>query len=113
MFKRHFTSLSIIITFFTIRPLLADTNWHIYKSHFLMPDGCTIGSGNNDISHSEEQGYGIIFALMNNDRSSFERIWEWTYINIRNPQNEIFSGDMIPLPPNLLLTETMLVMMIS
>ncbi|SBS26829.1 Minor endoglucanase Y precursor [Marinomonas spartinae] len=58
--------------------LAQDSNWSFYKEYFLTPQGRIVDTGNNDISHSEGQGYGLILALHNNDKKAFAQIWEWS-----------------------------------
>ena len=68
----------------TIRTLKAEPNawpagtWTAYKDKFLMPEGRIIDDGNGGISHSEGQGYGMLLAVIADDRQTFDRIWRWT-----------------------------------
>jgi len=52
--------------------------WEAYKSKFLEDDGRIIDNGNDNISHSEGQGYGLILAYLANDPAAFEQIWSFT-----------------------------------
>lgn len=56
----------------------ADQNWQTFKRRFIVEDRRVIDSGNNNVSHSESQGWGLLFAQSFDDRQTFERIWEWT-----------------------------------
>jgi endoglucanase len=53
-------------------------NWTAYKSAFLDPAGRIIDTGNNNISHSEGQGYGMWLAVLADNRADFELIWAFT-----------------------------------
>lgn len=62
---------------------MADTvflpqEWQAYVSSYVGSDGRVIDTGNNNISHSEGQGYGLILAALADDRATFERIWSFT-----------------------------------
>ena len=69
---------------------LAGQAWDSYKSRFLMADGRIIDTGNNGVSHTEGQGFAMMMAVMNNDRTGFDKIWRWTEKNLRNPDNGLF-----------------------
>lgn len=56
----------------------------------MMNDGRIIDTGNKNISHSEGQGYGMLFAVSWGDRTSFDKIWQWTRSNLYNQDNGLF-----------------------
>jgi len=56
--------------------------WGYYKSHFISYDGRVTDLFQNNISHSEGQGYGLLLAFYNNDKTTFENILNWTRNNI-------------------------------
>jgi endo-1,4-beta-D-glucanase Y len=59
-----------------------DPDWLSFKSRFVVADGRVIDTGNNGISHSEGQSYGMLFAVAFNDRATFELISGWTAHNL-------------------------------
>ncbi|MBJ3815823.1 endoglucanase [Shimwellia pseudoproteus] len=72
-------------------------DWPHFKVRFLMPDGRIVDSGNHNISHTEGQGFGMLFALQANDKPAFDAIWNWTRDNLRNPQNGLFYWQFNPV----------------
>lgn len=58
-------------------------SWNTYKERFVSDDGRVIDRANQDISHSEGQGYGLILALSADDRPVFQKIWAWTQNNLQ------------------------------
>jgi endoglucanase len=56
----------------------ADQNWNVFKRRFIVDGARVIDSGNQNVSHSEGQGWGLLFAEANDDREAFRRLWEWT-----------------------------------
>lgn len=56
----------------------ADQNWQTFKRRFVVDDRRVIDSGNNNVSHSESQGWGLLFAQSYDDKETFARIWDWT-----------------------------------
>lgn len=56
--------------------------WNYYKSRFISSDGRVTDIFQNNISHSEGQGYALLLALYNNDKETFEKILHWTQNNL-------------------------------
>ncbi|MEN3261908.1 glycosyl hydrolase family 8 [Sodalis endosymbiont of Spalangia cameroni] len=52
--------------------------WAQYKHRFLLPEGRIIDTGNHNVSHSEGQGFGMLLAVYNNDRPTFDLLYQWT-----------------------------------
>ena len=57
--------------------------WPTFRDRFVEPDGRVIDSFNKRITHSESQGWGMLFAAKAEDWPAFERIWNWTRTNLR------------------------------
>ena len=57
--------------------------WVDYKKTFIQNDGRVIDKQQEDISHSESQGYGMLNAVLQNDRKAFKTIWRWTHDNLK------------------------------
>jgi len=53
-------------------------DWVAFRNRFLTDSGRVIDSGNQAVSHSEGQGWGLMFAAAHDDRESFELIRSWT-----------------------------------
>ncbi|WP_226954954.1 cellulose synthase complex periplasmic endoglucanase BcsZ [Mesopusillimonas faecipullorum] len=57
--------------------------WQVFVDHFLQADGRVLdASTSKQHSSSEGQSYGMFFALVANDRQTFERMWRWTVDNL-------------------------------
>jgi endoglucanase len=61
----------------------ADGDWETFKQGFLEADGRVIDNGQARISHSEGQGFAMLFAVHYDDRPAFERLWQWTQKNLQ------------------------------
>ncbi len=59
------------------------SQWAQFRDRFLSSDGRIIDTGNGGVSHSEGQGYGLLFSLRAGDRGSFALIQQWTSANLR------------------------------
>jgi endo-1,4-beta-D-glucanase Y len=74
--------MTAALLFGTLAPR-ADTvirpeEWAAYTEAYVTDEGRVVDTGNNNISHSESQGYGLVLAVLAEDRATFERIWTFT-----------------------------------
>ena len=53
-----------------------------FMNRFITPDGAVVDTQNQNMSHSEGQGYGMLIALAADDRRRFEQIWQWTQTHL-------------------------------
>ncbi|MDR4507365.1 MAG: glycosyl hydrolase family 8 [Candidatus Brocadiaceae bacterium] len=67
------------------------TVWEEFQSNFLTQDGRVIDYYNNQCSHSEGQGYGMLLATMHSDKKVFDAIWQWTKENIGVRGDSLFA----------------------
>ncbi len=65
--------------------------WEQYKSNFITKDGRVIDYYQNQISHSEGQGYGLRLAVTYNDKTTFDKIWRWTNYNLKVRSDNLFT----------------------
>ncbi len=71
--------------------LRAPALWADFKGRFVSETGRVIDFANAAISHSEGQGYGMLFAVAANDRVAFDRIWGWTRANLMVRDDELLA----------------------
>lgn len=71
-------------------------NWLSFKRRFISSEGRVIDTGNNNISHSEGQSYGMLFALTFDDRATFELINQWTRTNLKRPTDALHIWRWLP-----------------
>ncbi|WP_176953079.1 glycosyl hydrolase family 8 [Belnapia rosea] len=57
-------------------PIAAE--WADFRTRFLLPEGRIADSGNGGISHTEGQGWGMLFAEVCDDRQTFDLLHGWT-----------------------------------
>jgi endoglucanase len=65
--------------------------WAKYRDRFIGNDGRVHDTGNNQVSHTEGQGWAMLFAESMDDRASFDRVWAWTRDTLRRPRSALFS----------------------
>lgn len=57
--------------------------WNVFKKAFIHPDGRVIDGSTEDLrTTSEGQAYALFFALVADDRATFERLINWTEQNL-------------------------------
>ncbi|WP_331376244.1 glycosyl hydrolase family 8 [Sinorhizobium chiapasense] len=61
-----------------VRAVVSEDAWTQYKARFLDPSGRIVDDGNDNISHSEGQGYGLLLAFLADNPADFEQIWSFT-----------------------------------
>ena len=91
MLKKFIKSLSVgTLVALSISSQSFASAWDDYKAKYLQQDGAIVDTGNNNMSHSEGQGYGLMFALAYDDKESFEKILNWTNQNLKDPKSGLF-----------------------
>lgn len=70
--------------------------WAMFRQRFIAPDGRVIDTGNKGISHSEGQGYGMLFAVHAGDRALFEQLWHWTQSMLGQTSCALHSWKYVP-----------------
>jgi endoglucanase len=71
-------------------PPFAD-QWGVYRDRFVTGDGRVIDTGNKSVSHTEGQGWAMLFAVTADDRASFDNIWGWTEAHLAQPDTALFA----------------------
>ncbi|MEM9016995.1 MAG: glycosyl hydrolase family 8 [Verrucomicrobiota bacterium] len=67
-------------------------NWKAFKDGFIAPSGRVIDNVNHAMSHSEGQGYAMLLAVSERDRTTFDRVWGWTQTALQSrPSDALIS----------------------
>lgn len=73
-------------------PQTVDPMWSAWAQRFFLADeGRIQDTGNNNISHSEGQGYGMLLAACSWEQDAFNRLWRWTRENLAGREDGLFS----------------------
>jgi endoglucanase len=72
------------------------TDWSDYKSRFLSPEGRIVDTGQDGISHSEGQAFGMLLAVELDDREGFDRLWTWTREHLRVRDDGLCAWKWVP-----------------
>jgi len=70
--------LAVIAGVLALAANAADTDWERFRKAFVETDGRVVDTGQARISHSEGQGFTMLFAVHYDDRATFDRLWQWT-----------------------------------
>ena len=72
-------------------PTLDPKLWANYKQLYINTEGRVIDTGNQNISHSEGQGTGMLLANAYSDQATFQKLWAWTKKNLQIRQDKLFA----------------------
>jgi len=78
----------------------ADPMWTSFRDLYLAPEGRIVDNGNGGISHSEGQSYGMLMAVLNNDRPAFEALLGWTEAHLARVDVALYSWRYDPRQAN-------------
>lgn len=78
------------------QPSPAQKSWQTFKQEFISTEGRVIDNGNKGISHSEGQGYGLLFAVYFNDQKTFATLWDWSVTHLQTRNDYLFSWQYTP-----------------
>lgn len=70
--------------------------WHAFRDRFLAPEGRILDTGNGGISHSEGQGWTLLFAAAANDLAAFRLVHGWTRRALARPSDSLFAWRFRP-----------------
>jgi endoglucanase len=73
--------------------------WRIYRQRFLDASGRIVDTGNGGISHSEGQGYGMLFAVLSEDRDAFAAMARWADATLAQADTGLFAWRFDPRSP--------------
>ncbi len=91
MMKDLFRILSLAALILSATAPGGAEDWAAYQKAFISDDGRVIDHVQNAISHSEGQGYGLLLALIHDDRPGFDRILKWTRDNLQVRRDALFA----------------------
>jgi endoglucanase len=78
------------------QPDPVEAEWAKYRDRFVTEDGRVLDTGNKAVSHTEGQGWALLFAETAGDRASFAKVWRWTRDNLQRRDNALFSWRFDP-----------------
>ncbi len=74
-------------------------DWETFKRRFVDPTGRVIDTGNNGCSHTEGQGWAMLFAVAFDDPETFDLILTWTERHLRRSYDSLHSWRYQPNAP--------------
>jgi endoglucanase len=76
--------------------LAAHQDWTVFRNRYVTSEGRIIDTGNAGVSHSEGQGYGLLFAVTFDDAETFDRILAWTAHTLRRRPDLLHAWRYMP-----------------
>lgn len=68
-----------------------DIGWRHYQQLYMKDDGRVVDTGNDGVSHTEGQGWGMLMAVYFDDRPRFEKLYHWTRKHLRRPVDGLYT----------------------
>jgi endoglucanase len=65
--------------------------WATFRDRFVTAEGRVVDTGNKEVSHTEGQGWAMLFAEAAGDRASFDKIWGWTREKLQRHDSALFA----------------------
>lgn len=59
-------------------------SWEYFKNNFIINYGQVIDPANNDITTSEGQAYTMMRSVWEDDRGTFDNVWQWTQDHLQH-----------------------------
>lgn len=75
------------------------SEWSTFRGRFVLPEGRLVDTGNGGVSHSEGQGWGLMFSAAFDDRASFDRILSWTRRVLKRRTDQLHAWRFRPTAP--------------
>lgn len=72
------------------------SDWAAYRARFVTQEGRVVDTGNDGISHSEGQGWGMLLAAALDDRPTLDRLLSWTRRTLKRPQDNLHAWRFRP-----------------
>lgn len=69
--------------------------WVRWKAAFLAPDGRVVDHRQQEASHSEGQGYGLVLSVFFGDQAAFDLIRSWTAQNLTQRPDPLLNWRLI------------------
>ncbi|WP_313442436.1 glycosyl hydrolase family 8 [Novosphingobium sp.] len=82
------------------RSPVRDPFWRVWRDTYVKPDGRIVDTGNNGVSHSEGQSYGLLFAYQAGDADAFAKIAAWTQTHLSRADMALHVWRYDPSSPN-------------
>jgi Endoglucanase Y len=75
-----FIVASLLFGLFSVKA--QELSWQEYKNKYFKNDSFIIDPYNNNRVTSESQGYGMVLAVIYDDKDTFYKLWIWTKLNM-------------------------------
>ncbi len=72
------------------------TDWRAWKARFLTAEGRVVDALQDDASHSEGQGYGMLLAALEGDTTAFMAMHDWTERHLAVRRDPLMAWRWLP-----------------
>ena len=91
------TAATVLQLLFACTPAMPmESDWALYKTRFVRPEGRVVDTGNGGISHTEGQGMTMLVAVHLNDRETFDAVWQWSRLHLQVRDDKLLAWRWTP-----------------
>lgn len=72
------------------------SEWEVFKRRFVSAEGRVVDTGNGGVSHSEGQGWGMLFAVAFDDPETFDLLHDWTARTLKRSGDSLHAWRFLP-----------------
>jgi len=87
-------SIGFVLASFSVSATTEE--WSQFKQIYIQDNGRVTDIFNNQQTHSEGQGMGMLMAAQYEDLPTFELIWGWTQENLQKREDKLFAWSWYP-----------------
>ena len=87
-------SIGFVLASFSVSATTEE--WSQFKQIYIQDNGRVTDIFNNQQTHSEGQGMGMLMAAQYEDLPTFELIWGWTQENLQKREEKLFGWSWSP-----------------
>lgn len=74
--------------------------WGLFKHQFITADGRVVDTANGGVSHTEGQGWGMMFAVAFDDMATFDLLHGWTRQHLSRAYDSLYAWRYFPRSTN-------------
>ena len=87
----------ITLVMLSVRTAAAnEQEWGDFKQRFVSPEGRVVDPLQEEASHSEGQGFAMLFAVYYGDSVTFRKLWQWTQQHLQVREDKLLSWRWLP-----------------
>ena len=104
--RKPVCATTVVMMSLLFSPLAGESGLGELQGALFKPEGRIVDTGNGDVSHTEGQGFAMLMAVANDDKATFDKLWQWTNRTLKNNENGLFYWRYNPAESNPVADKT-------